>query len=111
MYLYKEYLKERLGSNVIHDDCGFLQYKINEDVCFIEELFVMEKHRNKKKALEMVNLLIDILYAVDVPKVKRIIATCYIDTNGYQRALYSALKYGFNIIKLDGNCIYLQKEL
>ena len=111
MTLYKEYIKERIKANVIHDDFGFLQYQTDNNVCYINELFVAKEHRNKNKALEMMNLLVDILYAIDVPKINKMIATVYIDTNGYQRVLYSALKYGFSIIKLENNCIYLQKEL
>lgn len=111
MELYKKYIKERLNADIIYDDCGFLQYQIEKDICFINELYIDPKHRNQKKALEMVNLLVDILYALDVPKIKSIIATVFINTNGYERALYSALKYGFKICKLENNCIYLQKEL
>ncbi len=111
MFLYKEYVKERIGANIIHDDCGFLQYQINDDICYINEIYVLPKFRKQQKSVEMVNLLVEVLRAVDVPKIKNIICTIYIDTQGYQRSLYSALKYGFSIIKLDDKCIYLQKEL
>lgn len=114
MKLYEKYIKERLGHEILYNKNGFIQFSIEKDVCFIAELFVDESKRSKGLALSMVNDLVELVKSMENNKqVKRLVATIYTNTEGYERVLCLALRYGFHIISMKENesCIILQKEL
>jgi hypothetical protein len=47
--LYAQYIKERKGVEIIENKFGFISYKIINEECFIEDLFIVAEERKGGK--------------------------------------------------------------
>lgn len=59
MSLYGEYVREKYGQTIIESDIGFLVYKVIDNTCFIETLFVSPDHRNTGEARRLFNTCLE----------------------------------------------------
>jgi len=99
MDMYKMYIEERIGGKVIKTEKGFIVYKIDFPVCFIEECFVLRGHRNEGHASFLANQVFE--HCKDAG-VKTVI--CYTDNNanGVQLSKHAIECFGFEQFEEKG---------
>lgn len=63
MKLFAEYLKEREGVDLIHNEKGFAIYSILNNECYIRDIYVLPEYRKSHVATELANQIQDIAKA------------------------------------------------
>ena len=111
MELYAEYVRERLDHEIIEDESGFIEFRINEDkTCFVQDIYVRPKYRKlgsgrAKKLADQVR---------DLAKERgcnTLTANVDILTKGHNEALLFHLRYGMRVQRLCGSLIVTAKEI
>lgn len=106
MKKWQAYLLEKYNRKVIENRYGFISYSIyDDDSCYIETLFVLEKYRNKGKGKELEALLIE--------KENPWVIYCDVDkhSNGWENVILILTKEGYEIQDSTANKIILFKEI
>jgi hypothetical protein len=112
MDLYKEYIKEREGKEMVYDDHCFLTYKMDEEGDIIVfDIYSDKEVRGTGYMLEFCNKFYDDMREKGVK-----VAYGMTDTraNGWERSEQLLLKYGFIYIGVDPRDIHVRnycKEL
>lgn len=108
MQLYKDYVKERLGNEVIEFDGGFAEYRIHNGCAEIVDMYVSPENRGKKLSHSVVKRIEDKARLLNCSKVY-----CQVDINQKQaeRSIMNNLKYGFKIVLLDRSLIIFEKDI
>lgn len=106
--MWLEYEKERRGLEYIQTDQGFITYKVLDDECFIEDLFILPNCRRKGHATILANLV----------KEKAKLAECkYLSSNidlkaiGAMESLALQLDYGMKPVAAHNNMLTMVKEI
>jgi GNAT superfamily N-acetyltransferase len=108
--MYKEYLKEREGKDVIETDYGFVIYELSDDCIYLTDMYVMPEKRNKG------------LTTVLDGKVKRVgkengctkmLTSLCTKANNWKHSLKAIKNQKYKLYKTDKatNMIYFIKEI
>lgn len=108
MSLYGDYIKERLGKEIIEDENGFATYYFVNDSTYIENIYVIPEARKLGIASKYADKIAEItlergytrLYGSVVPS-----------ASGATESLKVLLSYGFQIESAAQNFIVLVKDL
>ncbi len=108
MSLFGDYIMEREGISILEDDFGFATYKINEEECYLIDLYVVPEMRSRGYASGLAN---------SVCKFAKNRGCTYllgsVDST-VQSATESAkvlLAYGMRLHEVQGKMIYFVKDL
>ena len=105
MKLYAEYIKEREGLEIVHDNHCFLTYKIDGDDIIVHDIYSDKEVRGTKYMLEFCDKFYD-----DMRKEGIKVAYGMTDTrtNGWQNSERLLIKYGFKFIGLNPKDEYIK---
>jgi GNAT superfamily N-acetyltransferase len=107
---YANYVKEREGFEVIENEKGFFEFKINSDDCYIRTMYVAPEFRAHGAAKELAHLVEETARANGC---KYLVGTIIPSLNKTQatESMGIQLKYGFKIEAAHEDVIILRKEL
>lgn len=108
MSLWADYIGERLGEHLIEDDCGFIQYYIEGEMCQISEIYVRPELRQKGLASRYADQVREVATAAGC---KLLVCYVYPSAVGATEALRAILAYGFKLRATDGPRIMLSYSL
>ena len=106
--LYAQYALERSNITVLENEYGFITYMFTPEYCYIEDLFVIKEKRNTKVAYELAESVTKL--AKDAGYSKLLGSVC-VTANGGEHSLTRLIQYGFKLKSLEGNMIYLTKDI
>lgn len=108
MSFFTDYYKEREGLETLKHKHGFATFIIEEDICFIKDIFVEKDFRKKSIASEMAD---EIVKLAKERNCKTLLGQADIGANGAEASVLTLLHYGFKFHRMDGNIIAFYKEL
>jgi ribosomal protein S18 acetylase RimI-like enzyme len=108
MSLYGDYIKERENFQIVENDKGFMTFVIENDYCYIRDIYVSPEYRRQKVGLELLNQIIEIAKQHEIKVLTGSVCTA---VNHVEESLTVLLHNGFKLINLDGNMIYFKKEI
>lgn len=106
--LYGQYILEREGKSILENEHGFFTYKIYDEECFIEDIFIKKESRRTGVATEMANMMADMARQAGC---KFLTGTCVPSTFGASESMKAMFSYGFKIHSAKEDKIILIKEL
>lgn len=107
---YANYVKERLGKEIMENEKGFAQYSFGPDYLFIEEMYVDPEFRETEVATQMADELCNIALKNDKPYLLATVAPKALNSTESMKVI---LSYGFVIRDIDpsNNAIILTKKI
>jgi hypothetical protein len=105
---YAKYVHERCGAKILEENSNFVVYRINGFECFIMEFYISEESRRAGKAREFISRLESIASENDCT---HITGDIFLEANGAQDALISALLIGFKVVNTNGKVLIIAKEV
>lgn len=106
--LYRKYIKEREGKELIQNDHAFISYKILGEECFVADMYCDNDFRGQGHAFNLAVALIEIAMKSNC---KYMSSNVHTELEGAQRSIQLQMKFGFNVIGGSGRVIFLRKEL
>lgn len=107
--MYLEYVKERLGKHYYETEFGFVIYSwYLDNAIYIEELYIKPKHRLEGFGTLMVDEVCEI--AITAGK-KYLVGSVCPTANGSTASMKALLAYKMQLWRIEGDLIYLSKEL
>jgi len=59
--MFEDYANERgFGPRILETEYGFATYYLEEDSCYIEDIYVLPEKRNKKMGSDMANRIVEL---------------------------------------------------
>lgn len=107
MSFYADYYKERLGCETLETERGFCVYKVTNQECFIQEIYV---HPDWRMQGEMVGLLARVQNKTQKEGCTYMSDTVVPRAAGCTEALFAAIKAGFKIVSSSSTCILVVKD-
>jgi hypothetical protein len=106
--MYAKYKKEREGKEVLETEYGFASWCIDGEVCYIEDIFVDLYHRQSGLAAKMAD---DICRLAKDRGCKTLLGSVNVQTQGSTTSMKVLLAYGMKLRSVNGQMIYLTKEI
>ena len=107
--LYAAYIKERENKDIIEYDNGFITYQIfDTGICYIQDIYVIPEMRKSGLTAKMQSEVIEI---AKTKKCHTLVGSVCLDTNDANRNLKILLSDGWQVDKIGGNMIYLNKQI
>lgn len=107
--MYGAYVKERLGKEYYETAFGFVIYSwYLEDAIYIEELYIKLEHRLEGFGTLMVDEVCDIARKAGK---KYLVGTVCPSANGATISIKALLAYKMHLWRIEGDLIFLSKEL
>lgn len=104
--LYAQYIKERQGLSILENENGFIIYKLTEQECFIQDMFVQKEYRRAGVGKDLLNRLKDIACGCDV-----ILANIWLWDPNCNITLAGALACGFRVNRMNDGFIQIILDL
>lgn len=108
MSLFRDYILERGGKEIIESEKGFATYYYINDGCYIEEIFVKPEFRKSGEASKLANEISEIAKSKGC---SNLYGTVCPSANGSTNSLKVLLAYGFKLDSSINNLIVMKKEL
>lgn len=108
MSLYKDYVCELGGRDVIESDKGFATYSFYEDSVYIEDIFISPDFRKTNEASRMADQIASIAKSRGC---KKMIGSVIPNNKGSTESLKVLLAYGFKLDSSTNNLILMKKDL
>lgn len=105
MDLYKEYIKEREGADLIQHHHGFLTYKKDYDGIFVLDVYVKNWWRKQGIAKKMLE------EALEKTQAKKAYTTTDTKAKGWEEAEKAILRVGFKKLTSIGTLNYYKMEI
>lgn len=106
--LYSKYMKQRSDASILENGTGFIVYKINQDECFIIDMYVDDQLQQTGRGKELINALSDL---ARFEKCKYISANIHLTDKNANKTLVSALHTGFKVVKAELGILVILKEI
>ena len=108
MSLFAEYKAEREGITVLETDGGFATFKVLDTRIYLQDIFVSKDKRRDGIA----TALTDQVVAIGISRGCRILlGTIDVRAAGATESMQASLNYGMRLLKVDGNVIWLEKDI
>lgn len=106
--VYKKYLKERCGLDVLQTETGFVTYRFRGPDCYIEDIYVLPEFRQVGLAEKMADKVAEIAKEAGIN-----ILTGSVDSraNGAEISRQVLRGYGMHPYTQEGSVTYYRKEL
>lgn len=112
MSLYGEYVKERLGDEIVEKSCGFATYRFlhKDDVpcVYIVDIYVKPEFRKSMVATEMADEIVEKGRAAGC---KMLLGTVNPSTHSATESLKVLLGYGMSLHSCSSDMIIFKKEI
>jgi GNAT superfamily N-acetyltransferase len=106
--LYSQYVKERLGKDVIENDDGFCTIVITNDRFYIEDVFVRKEARQTGAAQDFGTQACEWAKRLGF---KEVWGSVFAKANGAENSIRLLHQFGFRIFSAGQDMIWLKKEL
>lgn len=106
--LWADYVSERLGHEVIEYDWGFAEFHAEQDVCLVDEFFIIPTERKSGKGRALMDEVAERACALAC---RRLWSQVWLLSKGADCALDAARAYGFKMCAAADNRIILIKEI
>jgi len=107
-HLYEKYVNEREGGEVLKKPYGFITYKINNEECFIINMFIDKSSRKMSFSKELVGELAEIAVSRGCSFISGNIQD---NDPGCTQTMAAAIGNGFKIYRADRGQIDVIKSL
>jgi len=106
--MYKDYLLEREGAQVVEAPGGFAIYKLLNEGTYLQDIYVEPKLRQKGVGQHLLDSVVD--------KARQqghtfVLGSCDINANGATTSMKAILGSGFNVQSINGTMIYFKKDI
>lgn len=110
MSLFGKYIKERSNKSIIEDEHGFATYftAYNNEYMYIEDLYVLPEFRKKDKASAYADKIAEIAREKGI---KKLLGSVDITLESSTTSMKVLFGYGFKLLDIKGQLIYLEKEI
>jgi hypothetical protein len=106
--MYARYIQEREGLTLIREEGGFITYKIFDDILFINDVFVMQEHRQGNTFFRLAK---QAEMQGKMAGAKKIRGLVWINTSDPTHSLKAIMSYGLKVVGSEKNVIILEKEI
>lgn len=106
--LYANYIKERLGKEVLSFRNAFITYIIDGEECYMEDIYVAPQARRKGVGTAITD---EVVKRAKEAGCKYVTGSVDPTTNGATESMKALLSYGFKLTGLHGNLIVLIKPI
>jgi ribosomal protein S18 acetylase RimI-like enzyme len=104
--MYKAYLEEREGKRFIEVEHGFVVYQFVDKWCYICDIYVEPEHRKSHVASKLADKVASVAREAGY---EWLMGSVDVRAPGASVSLLSQLRYGFKLLRNDGQMIYLDK--
>lgn len=108
MSMYGDYINEREGKSIIENEKGFATFKINGEICYIEDIYIEPYSRQKHAASDLADKVVE--YAKE-HGCKTLLGSVNPATNNATISLKVLLGYGMKLQGINHNLIWFYKEI
>lgn len=108
MSLYGEYIKERVGKEIVESDKGFATYSYVDNGCYIEDIYVIPEHRRSGEAARLAD---EVAHTAKAKGLQKLFGSVVPSAKGSTSSLKVLLSYGFKLLSADKNIIYFEKDI
>ena len=112
MNLYRDYMKEREGGDLVYNDKGFATYKeikVGEiPLIYIVNIFAKKEYRKTGVASSLADQIAKI---AESKGIKYLLGSVDPKANGATDSMKALLAYGFTLSYMDERLIYLKKGI
>lgn len=106
--MWKSYLKEREGSEVLEFEHGFAVVRELVDCLYLQDIYVKPEHRNSGYGRKILAVVED---AAKDMGFKYVLGSCSPKAEGSTASLQAILACGFELSDCEKDIIYLRKPL
>lgn len=108
--MFSDYAKERgFGPRLfVLENVGFATYHLNQDHCYIEDIYVVPKERKNGHAKVMADAIAKI---ANENELSVLVGSVCIHAKTKEDSLKVLLAYGMKLAEINGDMIYLKKEI
>lgn len=109
MSMYKDYVENQLPNRFVHeDDNGFITYHFKDNICFLEEIYIIPEKRRQGIASHYYDLMYDIAKKNNCIY---LIGSIILGTSDIEGSMKCLFENGFKLNSINDNMIYLKKEI
>lgn len=105
--LYKDYIKERQGREVLEYDDGFATYEIDGDYIYLADIYVVPEKRGKKRSSEIADKVSEI---GKEKSCKYLLGSVDPLDENYLRSIGVLINYGYEYWKKDKKGLMIFKK-
>jgi len=107
--LYGDYLKERLGDEIIETEQGFATYRFPDPLtCYVVDIYVKPEFRTQSVATGIADLIVEIAKQKGC---SRLLGSVVPSTKGSTTSLRVLLGYGFSLDSSTQDFILFRKDI
>ncbi len=106
--LYAQYVKERLGKDVIETEFGFATIHVTNTVFYIEDIFVLKEHRKDGHAQKLANEAIEWAKRMGF---KKVLGSVNLEAKNFEYSMKVMSLFGFKPCRAQSNLIFYEKEI
>lgn len=106
--LFLAYKKERENVQNIQVDGAFITYKFLAEYCYIEDVYCVNELRTSGISYELATKVENLAKKAGY---KKMLGSVDVRAKNPEYGLKMCLKHGYKILKLEGNIIWLSKEI
>lgn len=106
--MYKDYIKEREGLELIYTDKGFCSYEKNGECLFVSDIYIKPEYRKENVAKDMINQIVE-----KHSDCKYLMGAYSTKAKNWKESMRFIIKMGLKYYKEDTNknMVYLIKEI
>lgn len=110
MSLFADYIKEREGTEIIEADEGFATYQFYGKICYIKDIYIVPKARQKDLASKMADRIADIARS---EYCDTLMGTVCLNTKQADNSIKVLMGYGMKPVRVKEaeNMIVFEKPL
>ena len=105
---YAKYKEERENAIIVEDEYGFASAVEYENHMYIDEIYVIPEERKNNRASTYAD---KIAYIALEKGYKKLLGSIDPKANGSTTSMKVLLAYGFKLLCVDNNLIYLEKQI
>jgi ribosomal protein S18 acetylase RimI-like enzyme len=105
---YSQYLKEREGLETLETLHGFALYKIQQDECYIQDIYVLPDKRRSGVASQMADAVAE---RAKSKGCRWLVGSVSPAANNAHTSLMVLIHYGMKLQKADKDIIFFAKEI
>lgn len=102
-------IERGFGARFIYvPEVGFATYHLNENECYIEDIYVVPEKRKTNEAKNMADVIAEIAKEVGI---NLLTGSVNLKANGKESSMKVLLAYGMSPVTTNGDMVYFSKEI
>lgn len=108
--MFEAYSEEKgFGPRILHvPGTGFATYHLNENECYLEDIYVVPEKRKSKEASSMASAIVEIAKEKEI---KVLTGSVCLKAKNKTASMKILLAYGMEPVAVNGDMIYFAKEI